>query len=95
MGLVKFQTPEIGWTGIVQQISNLELIAKTKNATVSRKRYEKFCHGYIFQALKGDDFGIAFCKKFKIMDYILLMTKNIDEAKRYIEIAYIKDKGTA
>jgi hypothetical protein len=96
VGLVtKFQIPRGGLLGSLQQLHNLDLIVRTKKATVSRKQYEKFCREFVFDALRGDTFGKAFCHKFKIMDYILLLSTDMDEAMRYIEKSkYIKDKET-
>lgn len=73
---------------MVEQLMNL---AKTKK-TISKKQYEKFCNEYIFQAVLGNDFGVAFCKKFDILDYVLITIKDTIEAKRYIKNArYVRN----
>lgn len=75
--------------GMTQQLMN---IAKTTAKTISRKKYDKFCNEYIFQAIKGESFGIAFCKKFNMIDYILLLSKNTNDAQRYISTTqYIRN----
>jgi hypothetical protein len=93
MGL-KFIIPQTGLAGTVGQLMSLDHIAKSATKTISQARYDKFCNEFIFQTLRtGDQFGLAFCKKFKIMDYILIMSKNMEEAKRYIDIAkYVRPK---
>ena len=93
MGL-KFVIPSGGLSGSIDQLLNLDLITKSATKTISQSRYDKFCNEYIFQALKtGDNFGLAFCKKFKIVDYILLRTPNINDAKRYIATTqYVRPK---
>jgi hypothetical protein len=36
--------------------------------SVSRTEYETFCKEYVFQKLKNETFGSAFCKRFNIED---------------------------
>jgi len=36
--------------------------------TITRNEYESFCKEYIFNKLKGETFGSAFCKRFNIED---------------------------
>ena len=93
MGL-KFIIPQTGLAGTVGQLMSLDHIAKSATKTISQARYDKFCNEFIFQTLRtGDQFGLAFCKKFKIVDYILLRTPNINDAKRYIATTqYVRPK---
>lgn len=58
-----------------------------KKKTVSKKEYEQFCEEYIFNAIKGDTFGFAFCTRFNIVDYMLLFERSSTKAQRYIEQA--------
>jgi len=63
----------------------------TPDVRISRKHYDKFCKEYIFDALKDKPFGVSFCKHFEIIDYLLLMNNNVEQAKKYIETSgYIK-----
>ena len=93
MGL-NYTIPPSGMSGTMGQLMSLDLIAKSATKTISQARYDKFCNEFIFQTLRtGDRFGLAFCKKFKIMDYILIMSRDMEEAKRYIDVAkYVRPK---
>lgn len=54
---------------------------KTK---VSQQDYTCFCEGYLFDAIKGKRFGQAFCERFNIVDYILLIEPSTEYSKNYI-----------
>mgnify|MGYP003335542030 CR=1 FL=1 len=56
---------------------------------VYKKDYETFCNEYIFDAIRGRTFGKAFCNKFNVTDYYLLVVKDVYLAKTYIEHTYI------
>ena len=59
--------------------------------SVSREDYEKFEYYYIFDALKGDRFGQAFCKKFGISTASpLYYFEDMNTCKNWIEKNYIK-----
>ncbi len=62
---------------------------------VSRKDYEQFCKEYIFDVLKTNDpFGVAFCNKFGLGDYMLtrVYKNDIMKCKELIEESgYIND----
>lgn len=71
---------------------NVGLSKHTRHIKVPQKEYERFCNEYIFDAIKGKRFGPAFCEKFKIVDYMLLLSKHsVERQKEYIRKAkYIK-----
>jgi len=78
------QTP---WIQIVAALGNEGL---KNNTTVTLNEFEKFDKEYIFDAVKGQRYGQAFCNKFNITDYILVTTVNIDACKKYIHKIYIR-----
>ncbi len=80
------------FTSIVENLLEGQKLAKGK---VSRKEYEQFCHEYIFDVLRDNDpFGVAFCKRFGLGDYMLLRVfkNDIEKCKELIEESgYIND----
>mgnify|MGYP003342057392 CR=1 FL=1 len=61
-----------------------------KFTSIPKKQYERWKRQYIFKALQGESYGTSFCKSFKVVDYILSSTKNIEQCDRYIHSRYIK-----
>lgn len=63
--------------------------------SIPRKEYEKFCNEYIFDVLKHNEpFGMAFCRHFKLGDYMLsrVYKQDIMKCKELIEESgYIND----
>lgn len=52
---------------------------------ISKHEYETFCKEYIFEKLKGVNFGIAFQKRFGIKDRVLSMFNDQSIAMTHIE----------
>ncbi len=77
---------------VINDLLDTQKIAKGK---VSRKDYEQFCKEYIFDVLKTNDpFGVAFCNKFGLGDYMLtrVYKNDIMKCKELIEESgYIND----
>lgn len=60
------------------------------NVHISSEQYEQFKKEYTMIGLSGEDFANAFCKYFKIVDYILASKKNDHTlAEEYIVETYI------
>lgn len=62
--------------------------------SVDKKEFEQFCKEYIFDVIKGEPFGVAFCNRFKIIDYILMYAYKADfeKAKQHIiKTGYLND----
>jgi len=62
--------------------------------SIDRKEFDRFCKEYIFDIIKGDSFGVSFCKRFGILDYLLLYTykNDYDKAvKHIIKTGYLND----
>ncbi len=75
---------------ITTYLSALEDLTQNKNKTVSKIEYEKFCNEFLFDKLKGENFGEMFCKKFGFNNTFL---KGFSEetSKYHIEkLGYIK-----
>jgi hypothetical protein len=58
---------------------------KVSTSNITTTQYEVFCYEYLFDCLRGQTFGQAFCEKFSIVDNVLLHTmKNEYDARKYI-----------
>lgn len=58
---------------------------------VSKSEYTLFCKEYIFEELKGINFGTAFQKRFGVRDRVLSMFSNQSDAMAHIKYCgYIK-----
>lgn len=84
----------IGHYGInmfdIKQLMELDSITNNRNKTISKKEYELFCKEFIFNKLKNQRFGDAFCQRFDFND-VVLRNLSDDTAKHLIEsLGYIK-----
>ena len=78
----------IAFASMIATIGNLN---RPVSHTISRIEYETFQREFIFQKLKGKSFGLAFCEKFDITDFILEHLSD-NTAKYHIEnLGYIDD----
>ena len=63
----------------------------TEFAPISKKDYEVFCKEYIFDKLRGDNFGTAFQKRFSCRDRVLSMFRDQKDVMTHIEYCgYVK-----
>lgn len=70
--------------------TSLMSLSKTKH-TISNEDYQIFCKEYIFNAISGETFGNAFCKRFGFTDNLLSKIKDTSEAQFLIKnLGYIK-----
>lgn len=75
---------------IFSYLNALEDLTQNKNKIVNRHEYQKFCNEFLFNKLKGEAFGEAFCKRFGFND-VFLKGLSDDTAKFHIEkLGYIK-----
>lgn len=59
--------------------------------TINRTDYESFCKEYVFNKLKGETFGSAFCKRFNLSDRAISNLVSEQFTKELIEsLGYIK-----
>lgn len=76
---------------IFSYLNALEDLTQNKNKIVNRQEYQKFCSEFLFNKLKGEAFGEAFCKRFGFND-VFLKGLSDNTAKFHIEkLGYIKD----
>jgi hypothetical protein len=84
----------IDWTSIVDNFSKSDTwknMRARQKVKISRVDYETFCKEYIFNKLKGESFGNAFCKRFNITDRTISILKSENFAKQLIEsLGYIE-----
>lgn len=82
-------------TPFINIIEELVKVNKITKGSVDRKEYEKFCNEYIFDVLvHSEPFGVAFCRKFELGDYMLtrVYKNDIIKCKKLIEESgYIND----
>lgn len=72
---------------ILKSLDNLTCNAQK---SVDKEEYEIFCKEFVFEKIKGQTFGYAFCKKFDLNDTFLKDLSD-DTAKYHIEkLGYIK-----
>lgn len=68
----------------------LTRIKHTDNKTISKQDYQIFHREYIFDRIKGTNYGRAFCEKFNIDDPVVSRLIDEDLAKELIEETYVK-----
>ena len=79
----------MGLNAIEHMVNGINHASKPKNK-ISRKDFDDFCHGYIFDKIRGLEFGRAFCEKFDIFDAMLFYNAVVSDKKSYIISNYIK-----
>jgi len=58
---------------------------------INHTDYDKFCKEYVFEKLKGINFGTAFQRKFGVRDRVLSMFGNQNDAMAHIKYCnYVK-----
>lgn len=75
---------------IAKQLELQSLGRHTSEQYVSIQQYEQFCKEYIFDVLKEETFGEAFCKRFNIHNYVLSTLQSRESADKHIKKFYIK-----
>ncbi len=63
---------------------------RTAQEELTPESFDRWCHGFIFDAMKDQRFGQAFCNHFGITDNLLFYERNIDKAKQYVKKHYLK-----
>ena len=53
--------------------------------SISKSDYDLFCKEYVFEKLKGVNFGTAFQKRFGVRDRVLSMFRNQSDAMAHIK----------
>jgi hypothetical protein len=57
---------------------------------ITKEEFDVFYKQYLFDNIKGVSLGEAFCEKYKINNYVLLIAESNEFAKKHIETFYIK-----
>ena len=70
--------------------SMISFLDDTDNPTISKQDYEVFQKEYIFDRIKGNNYGMAFCKRFNIIDPVVKHLIDEDLARELIEDRYIR-----
>jgi len=71
-------------TGMLSKINHAD------NKTISKSDYELFRKEYVFDKLKGLNYGKAFCERFNIQDPVVSRLIDTDLAEELIESTYLK-----
>jgi hypothetical protein len=58
--------------------------------TVTRKEYEQWARGFVFEGLRNLRYGQSFCNQFGITDNILFYAGTVAEADQYIRKVYVR-----
>ena len=56
---------------------------------ITEQEFDDFCKGFLFEEIKGNRLGEAFCKKYDQTNYVLSILSN-KSAKEHIRKFYIK-----
>lgn len=63
---------------------------KASNTMVSETDWQIFCKEYIFEKLKGETLGSAFCKRFRIENWLISNMTDDNHTRLHIRKFYIK-----
>jgi len=74
---------------MVKQLE-LQTFGKGKKFNITKKEFEQFCKGFLFEQIKGDQkLGQHFCEKYNEPNYVLSIL-NDNSAKEHIKKFYVK-----
>jgi hypothetical protein len=73
-----------------QMVRQMEPLQKCDPFVITQDEYNVWKSKYIFEAIKGREYGMCFCQDFGIVDYILRFSTSMVEANEYIQRTYIK-----
>jgi len=63
---------------------------KASNTMVSEADWQIFCKEYIFEKLKGETLGSAFCKRFGIENWLISNMTDDNLSRLHIRKFYVK-----
>jgi hypothetical protein len=73
-----------------QMVQQMEPLRECDPFVITQDEYNVWKSKYIFEAIKGRQYGMCFCQDFGIIDYILRFSTSINEADTYIKRTYIR-----
>lgn len=83
------------WPNFVKSMNQdlySKMVDRKGSKTISKKDYEIFCKEFVFDSLKGESFGEAFCKRFDITDSTISILKTEGFTKELIKsLGYIEE----
>ena len=62
---------------------------RTATEELTQENYDRWCHGYIFDAMKDQRFGQAFCNHFGITDNHVFYERDVEKCKVMIRKRYL------
>lgn len=62
---------------------------RTAQESLTQESFDRWCHGYIFDAMKDQRFGQAFCNYFGITDNFIFYERDIEKCKIMIQERYL------
>lgn len=75
---------------LAEQIVSYSFNASQYKNAVSVTEFENFCKEFLFEQIKGNNFGYAFCKKFNIEDIFLKkITSEVFAKERIKQCEYV------
>ena len=57
--------------------------------TLTQESFDQWCHGYIFDAMRNQRFGQAFCNHFGITDNLVYYERDAEKCKAMIRKQYL------
>lgn len=63
---------------------------RTAKEELTEENFERWNHGYIFEAMKDQRYGQAFCNHFGITDNLLFYERDVGRARDRIYQHYLK-----
>ena len=77
---------------MMQQLIDELMLAqhgRTAKEELTQESYDQWCHGYIFDAMRDQRFGQAFCNYFGITDNLVYYDRDIEKCKAMICKQYL------
>jgi hypothetical protein len=62
---------------------------RTAQEPLTPENYDRWCHEYLFDAMKDLRFGQAFCNHFGITDYHIFYERDVEKCKTMIRKRYL------
>jgi hypothetical protein len=73
-----------------QMVQQMEPLRACSPLKITQAEFDAWKYGYTFEAVRSIGYGQSFCRRFKIIDYILRFCTDINEADTYIKRTYIR-----
>jgi hypothetical protein len=68
----------------------IQTLGKSKNNfKISEQEFQEFRKSFLFDQIKGNKFGVCFCEKYNLTNYVLSILSN-ESAIVHIKTFYVK-----